>query len=334
MKVLAGSRARPEEYEPLRQAGHEVVLAPFGGARRGPISDELLTISRDADLALGVNLPRRAMAEAPRLRALVTTSIGIERVDVESATDLGILVCNSPSPENFNGVAEATVGLLIALSLGLKRKEASLRVRGWGQDSDRGGLLMGRTLGLVGLGRIAAGVAQRLQDWGVRLIAYSPRTPQERFESLKVERAESLDDVFRDSDFVSIHVVATPETRNLIGERQLRLMKPTAYLVNTSRGQVIEEAALEVALREKWIAGAALDVFAEEPLALESPLRDLDPERVILTPHAMSHTWESRAGGLRMAMESALLILSGEAPGTVVNPAALPLWRERFIAVA
>ena len=195
------------------------------------------------------------MTEAQKLRAIVTTSIGIERVDLDSATERGILVCNSPSPENFNGVAEATIGLLIALSFRLKRKEASLRLQGWGQETDRGQMLMGKTLGLVGFGRIASGVAERLRGWGMRIIAYSPRTPSERFDSLGVERAGSLDQVFRESDFVSLHLVATPETYKMIGMSQLRRMKPTAYLVNTSRGQVVDEVALEVALREEWFAG-------------------------------------------------------------------------------
>jgi len=328
MKVLASPRNALSAYEPLTQAGHEVVLAPSAG--RGQPSVDLLEASRDADIALGVNLSHKAMAQADTLRALVTTSIGIERVDVPSATELGILVCNSPSSENFNGVAEATVGFLVALSKRMKRKEASLRQRGWGEEADRGNLLMDHTLGLVGFGRIGSGVARRLQGWGVRLVAFDPYIRQEAFDALGVERLDALDDVFAQSDFVSVHLTVTPETLACIGEPQLRLLKPTAYLVNTSRGQVIDEAALERALREEWFAGAALDVFAEEPLALDSPLRNLDPERVILTPHAMSHTWESREGGLRMAIESALAILRGEVPDTVVNREVIPAWRERF----
>jgi D-3-phosphoglycerate dehydrogenase len=107
-------------------------------------------------------------------------------------------------------------------------------------------------------------------------------------------------------------------------------MKPQAYFVNTSRGQVIDEAALETALRERWFAGAALDVFESEPLVPESPLRRLDPDRVILTPHSLSHTWESQAGGRTMAIEGTLAILRGKIPETVVNPEAIPTWRKRF----
>jgi D-3-phosphoglycerate dehydrogenase len=269
------------------------------------------------------------MLQAPRLRAIVTTSIGFERIDVTSATELGILVCNSPSVENVHGVAEATVCLLVALSKQLKRKEASLYLEGWGREADRGILLGGRTLGLLGLGRTGSGVAQRLAAWGMRIIAHDPYVRPEVAAGLGVQLVD-LKTLFSESDFVSVHLVVTPETERLVDEDLLQLMKPQAYLVNTSRGQVIDEAALERALREEWIAGAALDVYESEPLAADSPLRRLDPDRVILTPHNLSHTWESQAGGWKMAVDSTLSILSGEIPETVVNPEAIAGWRRRF----
>jgi phosphoglycerate dehydrogenase-like enzyme len=327
VKVLVG---RSEELkQSIRDAGYEVIDAPPAQSRGSQALPALLNVCGDADVALSVNLPRAAMLQAPKLRAIITTSIGIERIDVAVANDLGILVCNSPSPENFNGVAEATVGLLVALSKQLKRKEASLRLEGWGIEADRGILLMGRTLGLVGLGRIGSGVAQRLAGWGMRIIAYDPYVRPEIAVALGVTLVE-LTTLFRESDFVSVHLLVTPETQRLIGEDLFRMMKPQAYLVNTSRGQVFDEAALELALRERWIAGAALDVFESEPLAPDSPLRDLDPDQMILTPHNVSHTWESQAGGRRMAIESTLSILQGNVPETVVNPEAIPIWRKRF----
>ena len=326
MKVIVG---RSEELrQAVRETGYEVIAAPGSGSA-GTGLQELTELCREADVALSVNLPREVMALAPKLRGIVTTSIGTERIDVDGATELGVLVCNSPSHENFTGVAEATVGLLVSLSKRLKRKENTLRLEGWGSDADRGMLLAERTLGLVGLGRIGSGVAQRLVGWGMRIIAYDPYVRQQAATALNVELVD-LPTVFRESDFVSIHLVVTPETRSMIGQDLLQLMHPGAFLVNTSRGQVIDEAALERALREEWFAGAALDVFASEPLNFESPLRNLDPERVILTPHSISHTWESQAGGRRMGIESTLAILRGEVPETVVNPEAIALWRQRF----
>jgi D-3-phosphoglycerate dehydrogenase len=327
MKVLVG---RSEELkDAVRSAGYEVIDAPTSGYRGAAPLDELLPLCPEIDLALSVNLPPEAMVQAPRLRAIVTTSIGTERIDVAAASELGILVCNSPSPENFMGVAESTIGLLVALSKKLKRKEASLRLEGWGMDSDRGILLSGRTLGLVGLGRTASGVARRLAGWDMRIIAYDPYVSPEVASSLGVELVD-LAELFKASDFVSVHLVVTPETRHIINEDLLRLMRSEAFLVNTSRGQVIDEVALERALREEWFAGAALDVFESEPLAPDSPLRRLDSDRTILTPHSISHSWESQAGGRRMGLETTFAILRGELPDTVVNPEAIPVWRTRF----
>jgi D-3-phosphoglycerate dehydrogenase len=333
MKVLISGAGRDQTaFSAIQEAGHELISPPVMGERAARLSDEELSaLAADADLSL-MPLPRTVMARAPKLRAIIQASIGVERIDVPSATEHGILVCNSPSPANFNGVAEATVGLLVSLSKRLKRKEASIRNTGWGTESDRGVLLMGRTLGIVGFGRIGSGVARRLQNWGIRIIACDPHVQPEKATSLDVELVD-LDTLLQEADFVTLHLVVTPETTKMIGERELRLMKPTAYLVNTSRGQVIDEDALCRALDEEWIAGAALDVFDPEPLSRESPLRDLDQERVILTPHSASHTWESRQGNVEYAIASTLAILRGEIPDTVVNPEAIPLWEKRFEAV-
>jgi phosphoglycerate dehydrogenase-like enzyme len=323
MKVLVSPRIELSRCQQLVEAGHELITGPAGGP-------ELLEAVRDVDSTLGLNISAAGMAQAPRLRGIVTPTIGLDRIDLAAATKHAILVSNSPSPANVNGVAEASIGMMIALCLGLKRKEGNLRNEGWGEEGDRGGLLMGRTLGLVGLGRIASSIARRLSTWEMRIIAYSPRTPQERFDALGVERVPALDDIFRLSDIVSVNVNLTPETDKFIGEQQIRLMKPTAYFVNMSRGQVVDQPALEAALRERRIAGAGLDVFTEEPLPADSPLREIDPDRIILTPHSLSHSWESYNGGFQMAVESTLALLSGELPAVVANPGAIPAWQAKF----
>jgi phosphoglycerate dehydrogenase-like enzyme len=129
---------------------------------------------------------------------------------------------------------------------------------------------------------------------------------------------------------VSVHVIATPETYKLIGEAELRRMKPTAYFINTSRGHALDEDAFCRAVEEQWIAGGALDVYQQEPLGLESPLRNLDPDRVILTAHNVSHSIESRAGGIRISVENMLRVLKGEVPENVLNPEAISAWTQRF----
>lgn len=319
------------DYEPIREAGHALTFAlPAGPGRGTPLTDsELIEICRDADGVLAMSLSGEVMASAPKLRAVVASAIGYEKIDVDSATNLGILVCNSPTPENFVSVSESTVLLTLALLKRLKRKEARIRNGEWGQVSDRGHLLWKKTVGLIGLGRTASGVAQRLVGWDVDVIAYDPYVSADRASELGV-RLVDLDTLLSESDVVSLHVVVTPETRGMIGENQLRRMKPTAYLVNTSRGEAIDEDALTRAIQEEWIAGAALDTFDKEPLAPDSSLRDLDPERTLLTPHNVAHTMASLHANRKLAIQSVLEALKGEVPPTVVNPAAVDGWKARF----
>ncbi|HEX3246125.1 MAG TPA: NAD(P)-dependent oxidoreductase [Chloroflexota bacterium] len=331
--VVTGLMGTQADYEPIREAGHDLIFAlPSGPGRGAPLTDaELIEICRDADGILSMSLSGEVMASAPNLRAVVASAIGYEKIDVESATNLGILVCNSPTAENFVSVSESTVLLALALLKRLKRKEARIRNGEWGQVSDRGHLLWKKTVGLIGLGRTGSGVAQRLAGWDVEVIAYDPYLPEGRARELGV-RLVDLDTLLSQSDVVSLHVVVTPETRGMIGEAQLRRMKPTAYLINTSRGEAIDEDALTRAIQEEWIAGAALDTFDTEPLALDSSLRDLDPERVLLTPHNVAHTMASLHANRALAIQSLLTVLKGEVPSTVVNPAAVDSWKTRFAA--
>jgi len=265
----------------------------------------------------------------PDLQAVVKSSIGIETVDVEAATELGILCCNSPTPENYLGVAEATVGFIVALFKRLKLNEAVIRDGGWKELHNRGTLMVGRTVGIIGVGRIGRNIAKRLAGWDMKILGYDPYVTQETVASLGVEMVP-LDELLKRSDVVTLHVVLTRETRGMIGMRELKLMKPTAFIINTSRGPAIKEAELVQALNEKIIAGAALDVFAEEPFPPNNPLRQVDPSRLILTPHNIGANPGSGEAGQKMAAQSMLSILEGKAPDTVVNPDAIPLWRERF----
>ena len=265
----------------------------------------------------------------PDLQAVVKSSIGIETVDVEAATELGILCCNSPTPENYLGVAEATVGFIVALFKRLKLNEAVIRDGGWKELHNRGTLMVGRTVGIIGVGRIGRNIAKRLAGWDMKILGYDPYVTQETVASLGVEMVP-LDELLKRSDVVTLHVVLTRETRGMIGMRELNLMKPTAFIINTSRGPAIKEAELVQALNEKIIAGAALDVFAEEPFPPNNPLRQVDPSRLILTPHNIGANPGSGEAGQKMAAQSMLSILEGKAPDTVVNPDAIPLWRERF----
>jgi D-3-phosphoglycerate dehydrogenase / 2-oxoglutarate reductase len=265
----------------------------------------------------------------PDLQAVVKSSIGIETVDVDAATDLGILCCNSPTVENYMGVAEATMGLIVSLFKRLKLNEAFLRNGGWKELHHRGTLMLGKTVGIIGVGRIGQNVAKRLGAWGMKVLGYDPYVKQETVASLGVKMV-SLEELLRQSDLVTLHVVLTRETRGLLGIREFEMMKPTAFIVNTSRGPALNETELVQALNENIIAGAALDVFEEEPLPTENALRQVDPLRLILTPHNIGANPGSAEAGQRMAAQSILTILDGKVPDTIVNPLAIPRWKERF----
>ena len=245
------------------------------------------------------------------LQAVVKSSIGIETVDVDAATDLGILCCNSPTPENFMGVAEATVGLMVTLFKRLKFNEDVLRKGGWKEPQNRGTLMIGRTVGIIGVGRIGRAVAQRAPAFGMRVV-YASRSAVD----LPGAEATSLDRVLNTSDVVSLHVPLTDETQHLIDKRALARMKRSAYLINTSRGPVVDEEALAWALKQHLLAGAALDVYEHEP-TINPDLLKL--ENVLLVPHLASGTTETRTAMADLAAENVLAVLAGRQP---ISPVA------------
>ena len=332
MKILAtGPSGAFEELQPLRDAGHEVVIGrPLDQPGRIAYTEaDLIAAARDADVILASHLEtisRGVMEAAPRLRLVIVPFIGTDKIDIPAATRLGVLVANSPTPENFIAVAEATIGLILMLLKRVKHNEAKLRRGEWAQRQDRGEFLFGKTVGLVGLGRVGSHVARRLVNWDVRLLASDPYIPMAQAEALDVTLVD-LDTVLAESDVVSLHASLTDETRGLIGEKELRRMKPTAVLVNTARGEMADEEALARAIGEGWIAGAAVDAFVKEPLPPANLLRGVDPERLILTPHNVSHSEAGRRANLRLAFEQILAATRGEAPAHCVNPEAIPHWR-------
>jgi phosphoglycerate dehydrogenase-like enzyme len=335
MKIyVTGAYGPSQEFEPLRELGHEVILGrPVDQPARQPYTqEELIEWCRDADVIMASHLDpigRAVMAAAGRLRLVVVPDIRVDKIDIPAATELGIVVANSPAPQSLYGGAEAAIAFMLTLLKRIKRNEAKLRRGEWGQRIDRGWLLAGKTIGLVGFGRVGTQVARRLQGWDVRLLATDPFIAPETPRPLGIQLVP-LTALLAESDIVSLHATLTPKTRHMIGEKELRSMKRTAFFINTARGELVDEAALYRAIDESWIAGAALDVFEQEPLPIESPLRMLDPARVILTPHNVSHTEAGRLANLKLALESTLSALKGDLPKHTVNPAAAARWRERF----
>src|SRR5712692_11382178 len=275
MRVLAtGPSGTPEDLQALREGGHEVVIGrPLDQpARQAYTEAELIEAARDADVILASHLEtisRGVLESSSKLRLVIVPFIGTDKIDVGAASRLGILVANSPTPENFISVAEATIGLIVMLLKRIKHNEAKLRRGEWAQRQDRGEFLFGKTVGLVGLGRVGSHVARRLVNWDVRLLASDPYVSQGHAWTLNVTLTD-LGTLLAEADVVSLHCALTNETRGLIGEKELRRMKPGALLINTARGEVTDEEALARAVHEGWIAGAAIDAFSKEPLPLAS----------------------------------------------------------------
>jgi len=224
-------------------------------------------------------MPRRLFERLPSLRLLVTTGMGNAAVDLEAAREHGVTVCGT------RGLGPPTAELTWALILGLLRRlpqeHAAIRAGRWQTTLGEG--VEGKTLGLLGLGRLGSQVATVGKAFGMNVLAWSQNLTHERTDALGVELAASKDDLLRAADVVTIHLVLSARTRGLLGARELALLRPTAYLVNTSRGPIVEEGALVEALRARSIAGAALDVFDVEPLPANHPFRILD--NALATPH-------------------------------------------------
>lgn len=273
---------------------------------------------------------REILLAAPRLRGIVNPTIGLETVDLAAANELGIIVGHGATPENFLGMAEANVMLMLMLMYHPEKSEGVLRgthkrYRPIPQDA-WGRMMLGRTVGMVGMGRIARGVVERLAGFGMNIVAFDPYVKPESVPPHV--KLVDLDTLLKNSDIVGLFVTITPETRGMIGERELALMKTNAYLLNTSRGEAIDEGALYRALKDRRIAGAALDTFEVEPLPQDSPLRSLD--NIILTPHMVGHTQDVFASFPIAAVENITRILRGEPPLYCKNPEIIPAWHDRL----
>jgi phosphoglycerate dehydrogenase-like enzyme len=223
--------------------------------------------------------PRAVIEKLPKLKLLVTTGARNASIDVAAAKERGVTVCGTPTAGN--PTSEIAFALMLELTRHVGYESARMRA-GVLWQSTIGPDLNGLTLGVLGLGKLGTRTAQIGKAFGMNVIAWSQNLTPEKCAPLGVGHA-GKDDFFRQSDFISIHVVLSERTRGLIGARELALMKPSAYLINTSRGPIVEEAALLAALREKRIAGAGLDVFDVEPLPLDHPFRKM--ENVVITPH-------------------------------------------------
>jgi glyoxylate reductase len=311
----------PDPGLPMLRNAFKVIVHK---GRAAPTPDEVAEAAADCRgivVLVRDRVDAALMARLPRLKAIANYGVGYDNIDVGEATRRGILVTNTPDV-----LTEATADLAWALILATARRlgEGERMVRagafsGWTPDLLVGADLQGTTLGLVGFGRIARAVARRAAGFRMRLLHAARSQHEEDAEELG-SRAVGLDQLLAESDFVSLHVPLTPDTHHLINEAALRRMKPTAMLINTARGPVVDEEALVRALQEGWIAAAGLDVYEREP-ELTPGLADLD--NAVLLPHIGSATVGARSAMSRVAATNLTVALAGQRPPHLVNPAVL-----------
>ncbi len=319
--ILVISRHLPTEALELARARATVRLAAED-RRLSPA--ELGSTVRDADgliCLLTDTIDDTLLAQAPRLRVVANVAVGYNNIDVQAATRRGVVVTHTPGVLTET-TADFTWALLLAVARRVPEADAYTRAgkfTEWGLMLLLGGDVHGKTLGILGLGRIGRAVARRAQGFGMPVLYHDAVRDAKAERDLRVHYRDK-ETVLRESDFVTLHVPLLPETHHYIGERELRLMKPTAYLVNAARGPVVDEAALVRALKKGWIAGAGLDVYEHEPKVdpglLECP-------NAVLAPHIASASRETRLRMATIAVENALAVLEGRRPPNPVNPEVL-----------
>jgi phosphoglycerate dehydrogenase-like enzyme len=267
------------------------------------------------------------ISAAPKLKGIVFPTIGVEALDLSAATASGIAVGFGATPEAIDSMAEANALLVAALLLDLKDKERAMREQGWRDGSVKARMVRGKTLGFVGFGRIARATLHRLAAWEVSAQFFDPYVTEAAAGS-KAVKAADLGSLLRASDVVIVQVELTAQTKGMIGEAELAMMRSDAFLVNTARGAVVDEIALARALATRRIGGAALDAFEVEPLPAASSLRGLD--NVWLTPHNIGHTLELQASFVPATIENVVRISHGEPPLYFKNPDVVDRWQARL----
>ena len=316
--VLIPQPIAEEGKDYLRERGYDVKI---GSGHTIEIMKEEIK-GCDALLIRTAPVTAEVLKAGSKLKVVARHGTGVDNIDIPTATELGIYVTNAPE-SNANSVAEQTIGLMIACARNYIKGNRELVKGNFEIRNQMKGIdLEKKTIGLIGLGRIGLLVAKKARlGLDMNVMAYDPYVNKDKIDP-NIELVETRDEIFQRTDFVSLHLPSTPETRNMIGKQVFELMKPTAYLINTARGDLVDEAALVEALQTSQIAGAGLDVYAQEPPARDHPLFQLD--NVMLTPHNSTLTKECL---VRLAVHAAIGIhevLSGRTPTWPVNQPKIP----------
>ena len=313
MKVLVTDPIAEAGLDRLREAGHEVVTA------YDVAGQELLDTVADADgliVRSGTDVNEALFEAAPNLQIVGRAGIGVDNIDIDAATEHGVVVANAPEG-NVRAAAEHTVAMAFATARSIPQAHTRLKAGEWAKGEFLGTEVNGKTLGIVGLGRVGQEVAKRLGSLGMDLVAYDPYISEERADQIGAELVD-LDSCLDAADFLTVHVPLTDETEDLVGEAELAELEG-GYLLNCARGGVVDEAALAAAVEDGTLQGAALDVFAEEPLPADSPL--LDVEDIVVTPHLGAST---AAAQEHVAVTTAEQVLAAFADEPVVNALNAP----------
>jgi D-3-phosphoglycerate dehydrogenase len=310
--------------EPLSESGLALLRQDFEVDVRPELAKEGLADAIPPYAGLIVRsqtkITEDVLDRAELLKVIGRAGIGLDNVDVEAATRRGVLVVNAPQ-SNILSAAEHTIALMLAQARNIPQANAALRAGRWERERFQGVELHGKTLGVVGVGRVGTMVAQRAVAFGMRVVGYDPYVSKDRAKQVGVELMPSLEALLVQSDVITIHLPRTPETESLIGEREIGLMRDGARIVNTSRGGIVDERALVNALRDGKLAGAALDVFSEEPVPTSHPLLVFD--QVVATPHLGASTQEAQDKAGAAIADMVRLALRGEFVPYAVNvPAA------------
>ncbi|MFC1988581.1 C-terminal binding protein [Chloroflexota bacterium] len=312
----------PEEVNELAKVNAEFVVIDYA------TESEVAKGAKDADVILvGITTPMtRPVIEAlPKCKVIIIGSVGFDPIDVDAATDNGIIVVNNPASEwCVQEVVNHTMALLLACAKKLVLLNNLTKQGNWSEAKQVQAPMVsihGQTLGVIGCGAIGGTTAKVAQCFNLRVLANDPYIDKS-VASEKGVTLVSLPELLKESDFVSMHTPLNEETRHLIGEKEFKQMKPSAYFINTSRGPVVDEIALIKALQVKWIAGAGLDVFAKEPVAPDNPLLKMD--NVVVLPHSGSYSDESFKRPRIVIMQETLRLLSGRWPKNMVNKKVKP----------
>lgn len=318
-KILITDYAWPTlniERDILSAIDGELVVAQTGEV------EELVELAADVDAILTnwKQVPAAVLEAAPHCKIVCRYGVGLDNIAVQKATELGIIVTNVPD-YCMEETSDHAMAMLLACARSIVKLTNATRAGEWNlQIGRKFPRLNEQTLGIIGFGNIAQALVPKALGFGLRLIAYTPRLTAER-AGPHVEATNDLSYLLRESDYVSLHLPATAATHHLINEEALRQMKPTAYLINTARGSIVDEVALLKALQEGWIQGAGLDVLVNEAPHTNNPLFELD--NVIVTPHAAFYSDSAIAELQHKAATQVKQVLSGERPRYIVNPEVL-----------